>query len=135
MTNDVKTFLNNLNKKENQVFAAQQVFTNKICELLGITTQELNECVMKIGGYRFVLYLPSENIYLIASQQHLLGWNIFFHITKENVCIHNISQWDAFDLHRSQGTSSYSFTADQTLINKIYKSIERKNFKIITINN
>lgn len=130
MTNqtDVKSYLDTLINKDETLLKAHSQFTDKVCELLGITKDYLESIT---SPYQLKLYLPTEKVFLIASCQNLLGWHTFFHITKENVGIHNILSRHAFDWHKIAGTGTYSFTKDEALINRIYKSIECKDYAIV----
>lgn len=131
MNNKLKEYVNKITEKDNDVYNRQKKFTEKVCELLNITNNELSTIVHKTPNHQLILKIE-ERLYCIASHQFLQGWNVFFHITKAPVLIHNINEIDACDLHRSQGTSSYSFTVSDIIIQHCYDAIKSNRFTIIS---
>ena len=67
-----------------------------------------------------------------TSHKIINNWDSLFHITKNNVDIHNIRSSDSFDIHKSQGTASYSFTGNKILRHTIIKQLDRGNFIVRT---
>jgi hypothetical protein len=103
-------------------------FTNDIANAIGVSKEDL-DIARSLCNYNLKIYIKKLNVYLQYSQQNIVGWREFFHITKDNVDIHNISPKDAFDLTRSSGTCSYSFSSDEFLLQNIIDDVRRGKFE------
>lgn len=103
-------------------------FTNDIANALGVSKEDL-DIASSLCNDNLTLYIKKLNVYIKYSKQHIVGWKNFFHIIKDNVSIHNILPKDAFDLTRSSGTSSYSFSSDEFLLKNIVDDIRSGKFE------
>ena len=126
-------FIDKINHEDNKNLE----FDLSMCEFKENVKKALNideGVVENLYDKKICLQLTKLNYCLIPSMQTNIGWKYLFHITRKPVIIHNISSSDALDIHKSQGTSSYSFTSDKTLLSKIIKELEAGNFTMGKIN-
>lgn len=103
-------------------------FTNDIANALGISKEDL-DIASALCDRNLTLYIKKLDVYIKYSTQHIVGWKKIFHIIKDDVKIHNILPKHAFDLTRSSGTSSYSFSSDEFLLKNIVDDIRSGKFE------
>ena len=126
-------FIGKINQEDNKNLE----FDLSMCEFKENVKKALNideSVVEKLADKKQCIYITQLNYCLIPSMQINVGWKHLFHITRRPVIIHNISSSDALDMHKSNGTASYSFTSDKTLLSKIIKELEEGNFTMGKIN-
>jgi hypothetical protein len=113
--------------KVSQLDLSMRKFKQDVKQVLNLTDNDIE----RMADKHKAIYLKRKKLYLIPSNQKINGeWATLFHITQRKVDIHNISRTDALDIHQSQGSASYSFTADKKLLSKILQELEAGNFVI-----
>jgi hypothetical protein len=114
--------------KVSQLDLSMRKFKQDVKQVLNLTDNDIE----RMADKHKAIYLTKQDLYLIPSNQIInQDWGTLFHITQRKVNIHNISRTDALDIHHSQGTVSYSFTADKKRLSKILQELEAGNFVII----
>ena len=114
--------------KVSQLDLSMRKFKQDVKQVLNLTDNDIE----RMADKHKAIDLTGQGLYLIPSNQIInQDWGTLFHITQRKVNIHNISRTDALDIHHSQGTVSYSFTADKKRLSKILQELEAGNFVII----
>lgn len=108
-----------------------EISMRKFKEDVKLTLSLTDADIEKMISNGATIYLTKLDLYLIPSHKIINNWDSLFHITKNNVDIHNIRSSDSFDIHKSQGTASYSFAGNKILRHAIIKQLDRGNFIVL----